>query len=111
MCTMNNATTVAEVFSRINHDVRDRSLLVGEGMEEGEFAEARGISVVWRDVLRLDQVEMGSCARVCLLASRLPCCPSKKLWTKVMQKSATHVYIHTIRSQVLRFFVSPKASP
>ena len=31
---------------------------------------------------------------------------SKNFWTKVMQKSATHVYMHTIRCQMLRCVVS-----
>ena len=35
VCMISNSTSVAEVFSRIDH------WYVGEGMEEGEFSEAR----------------------------------------------------------------------
>eukprot|EP00435_Cladocopium_sp_Y103_P004849 s463_g1.t1 len=43
-CMISNSTAIAEVFSRIDHKYSKRAFVhhyVGEGMEEGEFSEAR----------------------------------------------------------------------
>merc|ERR1719412_393670 len=39
VCMLNNTTAIAEAFARLNH--KFDLMYVGEGMEEGEFSEAR----------------------------------------------------------------------
>jgi len=59
VCMISNSTAIAEVFSRIDHKFdlmySKRAFVhwyVGEGMEEGEFSEAREISRPWRRTTR-----------------------------------------------------------
>merc|ERR1711862_309708 len=54
-CMISNSTAIAEVFSRIDHKFdlmySKRAFVhwyVGEGMEEGEFSEARETLLPWR---------------------------------------------------------------
>merc|ERR1719247_2595979 len=58
-CMISNSTAIAEVFSRIDHKFdlmySKRAFVhhyVGEGMEEGEFSEARGTLQRWRRTTR-----------------------------------------------------------
>merc|ERR1712100_307400 len=59
VCMVANTTAIAEVMSRIDHKFdlmyAKRAFVhhyVGEGMEEGEFSEARRISQPWRRTTR-----------------------------------------------------------
>ncbi|GFY84935.1 tubulin alpha-2 chain [Actinidia rufa] len=59
VCMISNSTSVAEVFSRIDHKFdlmyAKRAFVhwyVGEGMEEGEFSEARRTWLLWRRTMR-----------------------------------------------------------
>merc|ERR1712094_67938 len=58
-CMISNSTAIAEVMSRIDHKFdlmyAKRAFVhhyVGEGMEEGEFSEAREILRRWRRTTR-----------------------------------------------------------
>ncbi|XWS29649.1 hypothetical protein CRYUN_Cryun24cG0047700 [Craigia yunnanensis] len=59
VCMISNSTSVAEVFSRIDHKFdlmyAKRAFVhwyVGEGMEKDEFSEAREILLPWRKIKR-----------------------------------------------------------
>merc|ERR1711924_47379 len=84
---MSNLTAIAEVFSRIDHKFdlmySKRAFVhwyVGEGMEEGEFSEAREVLQPWRkttrrSVSRLPKVREKKRAMAMSSERRNPLCP------------------------------------